>query len=189
MREQHPEAATIPYAAIGRSTLFKVFVPSMIFLLFLPLLINRGLEFFGAHDRQVYSEYKNLYQNFTKPEPWFLIILLVQSVVIVAGIYRLGPKASRQLLEQHKGLFATGFKTALSIWVWMFVSVVIILCFFELVIWPKNSFTDSLLSFLFHTIMYVLFPYLVLALSHSLLTGYWIGRQIRQAGQDHIVSS
>ena len=169
-------------ASTGTITLFLVVLSSLICVLFLPLIINYILGLSGNDNRQIYSEYRNLYNNLIKPDRMLLIYMAVQLITLIIAIRHYSPRASRLINEQHKGLFATGFKTVLSLWYRLFISGVATVSVFAVVAFPKDGLMTTIISLLFFIVMYIAVPYLAFGLVHSVSIAYLIGACIRKKG-------
>lgn len=160
---------------IGRETLFKIVPPSLAFLFFLPLLINYFLYLFGYSNRQCISEYQYLYYSIAKFDGVTLTFIVIQILALILAILIYGPKVSRRILDNDKGLYVTGLKTALVLWVWIFLSSVLTAIFFE-IIKPKND------RYVIPWLIYTTIPYIIFAIIHSLSITYFIGSSIKKMG-------
>lgn len=173
MSENRHNDTALNHKRRGRRALFKIVPSSLVVLFLLPLLLNYIFELFGYGNRQIFSEYQNLYDSIVKLDSVTLTFIAVQIIALIFAILIHGPKASRQILDNGKGLYVTGLKTNLVLWVWIFLSSIFLAVFFEIIM-QKND------SYLIPWLFYYTAPYITVAIIHSLSIAYFIGLSIKK---------
>ncbi len=164
----------INHKRLGRRALFKIVPSSLIFLFLLPLLLNYIFELFGYGNHQIFSEYQILYDNIAKLDNVTLTFISVQIIALIFAMLIYGPKASRQILDNGKGLYVTGLKTNLVLWMWIFLSSVLAAIFFEITTQENDRYV---IPWLFYTTI----QYIIFAIIHSLSIAYFIGSIIKKS--------
>lgn len=173
MSEYRNKDKMINHKRIGTRALFKIVPLSLVFLFLLPLLLNYIFEIFGYGNHQIFSEYQILYNSINKLDNVTLTFISVQIIALIFAMFIYGPRASRQILDNGKGLFVTGLKTNLVLWIWVFSSSVLAAIFFEITTHENDRYV---IPWLFYTTIH----YIIFAIIHSFSIAYFIGSIIKK---------
>jgi len=167
---------------IGRITVFKFSAFSVLIIFLLPILIGLLVKLSGDNDISISTFYQNLIGDTVINIPF----IIIQTIVIVLGIWTIGAKAGESILTNNKGKFKTGFLTIFSLWGLLFISSSLTAGLMHSIKYGATGFSSAVTDWF----VYGFFLYLFLGLTHALTIGYFIGKKIFLLGQkNNIVSA
>lgn len=117
--------------------------------------------------------------NFLKNLDGNEVFVLIQILVILAGIWLIGGTAGRRIIDKNNPKFLTGALTFFLLWVLLFTSSTLTAAIENSMIWGQKGFGSAVTGW----IIYGLFLFLIFGIVHGLTMGYFMGREIKRKGE------
>src|SRR5690606_29022013 len=105
-------------------------------------------------DRQIYSEYNNIVNVLSNGELWLILLLVIQAIAMLLGIWYYGPKLAYKILALGKRKFSSSFVAVISIWFWILCSLLATIFLSQIFLYSGNkSIVDNVMEVLFFCIL------------------------------------
>ncbi|WP_276498168.1 hypothetical protein [Pontibacter litorisediminis] len=160
---------------IGRKTLIRYCIISMLVFLAAPIFIDIFFQIFSDSPKSAITFFKNLTTEIIDNKVFYV----VQAIFVSIAIWLLGGAAGRLIIEKEKSKSLVGALTLFLLWVILFLSSTLTAAFQNYLIWGQEGFKSVVTKW----IIYGLLAYLILGAIHGLLFGYFVGRDIKNKGR------
>ena len=139
------------------------------------MLIGLSYQVFTDEPISVLTFFQNIFKDAVGNE----IFLLIQIIVVLAGIWLFGGISGQLIIDKGKSKFMVSVLTIFMLWVLLFVSSTLSAAIENTITWGTKGFGSAVTGWL----IYGLFLFLMLGIIHGLTMGYFMGREIKRKGQ------
>ena len=106
------------------------------------------------------------------------IFLLIQIIVVLIAIWFLGGISGQLIIDKEKSKFKVSVLTIFMLWILLFISSTLSTAIENTITWGTKGFGSTVTGWL----IYGLFLFLILGITHGLTMGYFLGKEIERKG-------
>ena len=159
---------------IGRLTLFKYCIISVIAFLAIPIFLVLLYDIFSNEHLSISVFLNNLNKDFKVNE----LFVFIQVLIVLVGIWIFGGIAGQLIIIEKRGKFLIGSVTIFKLWMLLFISSALTGGLLN-----SSKYGQGFSTALADWFIYGLLLYIFLGAVHGLLIGFFLGREIFNKGQ------